>query len=108
MSEPTNPPSTLSPNLELPDGFEHQYILVKVHVVTTNRLIQYDDSCVNILNNALKEYNGVVYHCAEALYDHCKEVIHTQGCECHYCNLAWNHGNPPPAPSQPPSTEVSL
>lgn len=74
----------------LPDsrGIEHQHILIKVHVATYNRIIQYDDTCAYLITKGLAEYKGAVCVSAEPMYDHCKEDIHIDGCECGKCEAA--------------------
>ncbi len=69
-------------------GIEHQHILIKVHVATYNRIIQYDDTCAHLLTEGLKEYKGAVCISAEPMYDHCNEDLHVEGCECWKCNRA--------------------
>jgi len=82
-----------------PLGFERGYtiehIMLSVTVVHTNQIMQYDDSCANILKDKLgKEYNGVVRVDANVLYDHSKTDVHHKGCDCGTCNPQWLEGQP--------------
>jgi hypothetical protein len=68
-------------------GFTIEHILLSITVVHTNRIMQYDDTCANIVKKKLEEeFKGVVRVNAHALYDHSKIDAHTKGCQCHICS----------------------
>lgn len=63
-----------------------EHILLSVTVVSTNKLIQYDDSVARIVERGLKDnYNGVVRVKAEVFYNHGQHQIHVDHCGCGQC-----------------------
>lgn len=85
MSAILQPTPPNDPSFE--NGIEHQYILIRVHVATSNRIIQYDDSCAHLISSGLRDYNGVLFCRAEPLYKHCKEDRHIENCQCGECEM---------------------
>lgn len=84
-----NDSSVLATLTETPQGFEEgktvEHIMLCVTVVSTNRIIQYDDSAARILKKQLMEYKGVKSVSANVLYNHTKTEQHSNGCGCHFC-----------------------
>lgn len=68
-------------------GFTVEHILLSVTVVSTNKIIQYDDSVAMILADGLREYTGVESVKADVLYQHTKVETHPNSCTCHFCML---------------------
>lgn len=62
-----------------------EHILISVTVVHINKLIQYDDSCANILERELLKYNGVNRVFTTVHYNHCNDEVHQDDCSCHFC-----------------------
>lgn len=96
MNEKTTSSIIEPPSMEgFEKGLSVEHILLSVTVVHTNRIIQYDDSCINILKRTLEDdYNGVQRVDVKVHYDHGQTHIHPNNCECGICKPATNQSTP--------------
>ena len=69
-------------------GLKIEHILLSVTVVHNREISQFDDSCAQILERKLLEYDGVLAVDAEALHTHGNTVTHVLNCDCHWCATA--------------------
>jgi hypothetical protein len=66
-------------------GYHVEHILLSVTVIHINEIIQYNDSCAQILERELPNYKGVIRVKASVYYDHSQTRVHSHGCECGIC-----------------------
>jgi hypothetical protein len=86
MKSTLEPHPTIGGNEGFERGLTVEHILLSVTIVSTKESAgQFDDSCANQLEKAMKEYHGVQRVRADVLYNHTKIVMHSNDCECGIC-----------------------